>query len=203
MYMTFHQPIEAGRRLISPGLAQETGMAEYYDVSRDTRYIYLPEDSPILPEHKHLSIAGLATFSTIYAQDGSAELVVPSGSMSMHQALKSLSKDFMAYAEIFHQIGQIIRTAEDRGIGALGQTHLRSMLAGIAFSPNDDSEYGSGVRFVPPYVFDPALNLVDDLLIIRGEMLESGYFDNEDVVTDTLTEIALGFDQHEEIRDKL
>ncbi len=194
--MSFYRQVEAGRRLVTPRFASETGMTEYYDPVRNSRFIHIPAGSEILGAHAQLSEARLATFSTLYGADGSAELIVPSGSLTIQQALKSIAMDLQAYEEIFFQIGKIIRKSEEAGFGAPSPITHRSLLAGIAFSPDDNSDYGSAVHFVPPYSFDTNMTLVDDLLMAREEMLKTDYFIDKDLVVQTLADVAMGYEQN-------
>lgn len=146
--------------------------------------------------HNELTLADVATFSTIYLAGGGAELIVPTGSMTIRQALKSVSKDFPAYKHIFQQIGGIVRSADEAGFGVPARLQKRSLLGGLAFSLSDDSAYGSAVRLTPPYAFDPSADLLDYLSMMGEEVGQSQFFGGKQQVDEVVLTVAEGYDRH-------
>lgn len=193
--MSFYKPIEAGRRLVPPAIVEMTGETEYYDPERQGRYLHLLEGSAAVAQHRRLAKLGLAVFDAVGVREGGMELSIPPGTMTIRQALGPISKDISGYKEIFQQFGDIIRGAEQVGLGGLVAVHGRTLLSGVAFSPDEVSPYGGAVRFVPPYRFESDVDLVANLLSARKEMNETGYFPNG-AIDWLLGQAAIGYDRH-------
>lgn len=194
--MTFYTPVEAGRRLVPIAVMRETGITEYYDPERAGRFLHIPDQSPMIGSHQELARLGMSVFELAGERDGGVELLVPSGTMTVRQALRAVSRDLSGYTEIFHQLGGAVRHSEQVGVGGLSVLFGRTLLSSVAFAPDSDSDYGGRIHFVPPYSFDPKINLVDNLLVAREEMLETGFFKDTDAVAQVLAEVAIGYDDH-------
>lgn len=190
MHPEFPSVIEPSRRLLLPGVAQQTGMQEAYDNKRQIRTLFLPKGNDDIAEHDTFVSNGFAVLPSEKTDDGLI-LLVPDGTQTVRQILKSISYDTERYSPLFTQIGYELGKLSAKGYG-LSVLEGQTILSSVAFAPTEQSDFGESVFFIPPYTISQGTTVEDSNKNIHSELRQSPYLDPVKA-RDLMWAILLGF----------
>ncbi len=173
-------PVDSNRRMLAGGYAARLGLREFYSMGMDSRIIAVPmtglsDGFSTARSHEELMELRLPVFSAIY-RDTDMWIVVPEASRTLKSVLRFVARDIGSYGEIFFKMGQVFGQLEQAGVGVPGAVSDRSLLESLAFTLDEDENYGGKIALIPPYELSHGRSEERVLSTVHVELEKSGYF---------------------------
>lgn len=165
------QPVGAAHKLVDEQFVTEP-IAEFYSDKFGSRMLAIPYNSRSSQLHVRLAEVKLPVFSSLYTND-LLLLLVPEGAMPVEDILLPVARDPGSYGQIFFEVGRVLRSLEEHGLGL----PVQSVLSGLAFAADEKAEHGARLFLIPPYDFSSPESYSETMDELETELEINGLLD--------------------------